>query len=374
MKIGIGARRAVEGRLAELFGAAAAAAAANNAASPQMAKSLAYVDVSFKAFLLGYGASRIAAGEMTPGRWFAFWSATQAVTPLIPQLAASVFSYFTALPALAILLSVLQLRTVAPPPDDEAEDLAQPPQPAAAGGAVVLHGVGFAYAANPDAAILACCCCRFDPGAKVAVMGRSGCGKSTLLKLLGRVYSPTVGVITVGGVGLNELDLASLIASVDQEAITHSTQPTRCNPLAQRNKSRPARGLQTIDAAADLAGASVRPVDIRKHPGVAPRRVGRRGVRGGGRGGGGPEPGPARRGDAGGQARPPPERRAAAAGGPGTRSAERRPDSDSGRAGQQPGPGDGGGAGRLRGAPDPPGRRPCDGVFLVPQPRLLQGV
>jgi ATP-binding cassette subfamily B protein len=45
-----------------------------------------------------------------------------------------------------------------------------------------------------------------EPGEKLALCGDNGAGKSTLVKLLLRLYEPTSGTITYGGVDLRELD------------------------------------------------------------------------------------------------------------------------------------------------------------------------
>lgn len=51
---------------------------------------------------------------------------------------------------------------------------------------------------------------RLEPGRITAIVGENGAGKSTLIKLLCRFYDPTGGAVTLDGVDLRELDLASL--------------------------------------------------------------------------------------------------------------------------------------------------------------------
>lgn len=48
---------------------------------------LAWLDILYKAFMLGYGASEIMAGHLSVGVWFTYWSAATSVTPLIPVMA-----------------------------------------------------------------------------------------------------------------------------------------------------------------------------------------------------------------------------------------------------------------------------------------------
>jgi ATP-binding cassette subfamily B protein len=52
------------------------------------------------------------------------------------------------------------------------------------------------------------------PGQKVALVGISGAGKSTLIKLLFRQYDPISGVISIDGLNIKNLTLASLRAAL----------------------------------------------------------------------------------------------------------------------------------------------------------------
>lgn len=61
---------------------------------------------------------------------------------------------------------------------------------------------------------------RIPAGALVAVVGENGTGKSTLLSLLLRLHRPSEGVVRIGGVDINELQLSSYrrqIAYVPQD-------------------------------------------------------------------------------------------------------------------------------------------------------------
>jgi len=58
------------------------------------------------------------------------------------------------------------------------------------------------------------------PGERLAVVGPSGAGKSTIGRLLAGIHGPRTGAVTVGGVGLVDLDLDRLrkeVALVTQE-------------------------------------------------------------------------------------------------------------------------------------------------------------
>lgn len=59
-----------------------------------------------------------------------------------------------------------------------------------------------------------------QPGERIAMVGPSGAGKSTLGRLVAGIHPPRTGSVTVGGVGMTELDLADLrrqVALVTQE-------------------------------------------------------------------------------------------------------------------------------------------------------------
>ena len=52
------------------------------------------------------------------------------------------------------------------------------------------------------------------PGEKIAIIGVNGSGKTTLIKLLGRIYDPTEGNITINGKDLKDIDLDDWQASL----------------------------------------------------------------------------------------------------------------------------------------------------------------
>lgn len=72
-----------------------------------------------------------------------------------------------------------------------------------------FDGVGFRYPGRERWAVRGISL-RLRPGECVALVGENGAGKTTLTKLLGRLYDPTEGRITLDGVDLREYDLASL--------------------------------------------------------------------------------------------------------------------------------------------------------------------
>jgi ATP-binding cassette subfamily B protein len=103
---------------------------------------------------------------------------------------------------------------------DTAVDVADPDQPVAlpTEGEVLVEGVTFAYAGN--APVLRDVDLRVAPGERLALVGPTGAGKSTLAKLVARMYDPTEGRVTFGGVDLRDValrDLRGRIVVVPQE-------------------------------------------------------------------------------------------------------------------------------------------------------------
>jgi ATP-binding cassette subfamily C protein LapB len=84
-------------------------------------------------------------------------------------------------------------------------------------GRLALHGVGFAYPAvdgQAGPAVLHNLNLRFEPGERVAILGRIGSGKSTVLRLLAGLYLPTEGRVEVDGLDLRQIDPADYRAKV----------------------------------------------------------------------------------------------------------------------------------------------------------------
>lgn len=76
---------------------------------------------------------------------------------------------------------------------------------AALRGVVRFEGVSFRYS-DDGPWVLEDLDLELAPGGSTAIVGLNGAGKTTLVKLLARLYDPTRGRITVGGVDLREVD------------------------------------------------------------------------------------------------------------------------------------------------------------------------
>ena len=85
-------------------------------------------------------------------------------------------------------------------------------------GELRVEGLSFAYGSGP--AVLEGVDLVLPEGEKLALVGPTGAGKSTLAKLMARLYDPTAGRVTFGGVDLRDAQLHSLrtrITVVPQE-------------------------------------------------------------------------------------------------------------------------------------------------------------
>ncbi len=78
-----------------------------------------------------------------------------------------------------------------------------------ASGALVVDGIGFRYPETVTP-VLSDVSITVADGERLALVGPTGAGKSTLAKLMARLYDPTSGTITFGGVDLRDATLASL--------------------------------------------------------------------------------------------------------------------------------------------------------------------
>ncbi|CAK9780046.1 multidrug efflux pump [Cutaneotrichosporon oleaginosum] len=92
--------------------------------------------------------------------------------------------------------------------------------PAAVGGEIRFNNVTFRYPSRPDVRVLKELSFEIPSGKYVALVGPSGCGKSTTVQLIERFYDPLSGSITLDGVDIRNLNVASYrsaIALVSQE-------------------------------------------------------------------------------------------------------------------------------------------------------------
>ncbi len=73
-------------------------------------------------------------------------------------------------------------------------------------GEIEFKSVSFHYPTRPDMPVLSSLSFRLVPGQAVALVGTSGSGKTTVASLLGRLYDPVSGEISVDGTAVSQLE------------------------------------------------------------------------------------------------------------------------------------------------------------------------
>ena len=183
------------------------------------------------ALVYGLGGLMAVAGELTTGTLVAMAALLSRLYAPLTALSNVRVDIMTALVSFERIFEVLDL----PPLVREADDPTDIPQGAVG---VRLEGVSFAYPAADEVSIasleqrpeaetldghlvLRDIDVEVPPGAMVALVGPSGAGKTTLTALVARLYDPTEGSVSIGGVDLREASTASLrrtVGVVTQEA------------------------------------------------------------------------------------------------------------------------------------------------------------
>ena len=183
-------------------------------------------------------------GEITVGTLIVFTTYISQLLFPIRQLGRTLSDTGKSLTAMERILEILDA-----PAEPEEPDALRPPLD----GDIVFDHVSFAY---PDdgVPVLRDISCVIPAGATVAVLGATGSGKSTMLCLLQRLYEPTGGRITIGGVDIRRIDrswLRSHVGLILQEPFLYS-RTIRENVgivLAEPEEQR-------IQQAADMASAT----------------------------------------------------------------------------------------------------------------------
>lgn len=195
------------------------------------------------ASVVWYGGSSVIAGTRTPGDFFAFMTAMFLMYQPFKSLTRT---YTTLQQGLAGAERVFEIL-------DEAPSIADKPgAPAAApfAQAIEFHDVSFSYGAEP---VLSHVNLTIRAGEMVALVGMSGAGKSTLADLIPRFYDISSGRITLDGVDIRDLTLASLRSQIG--IVTQHTflfNDTVRNNIAYGD---PQRSMEDVAAAAKAAHA-----------------------------------------------------------------------------------------------------------------------
>lgn len=120
-------------------------------------------------------------------------------------------------------------------------------------GDIVFNHVSFAYP-DDNVPVLRDVSFTIPAGKTAAVLGGTGSGKSTMMYLLQRLYTPTSGKITIGGVDIQQIDRKYLRAHVGlilQEPFLYSKSIRENVGITA-----PEQEAERIEHAADIASAS----------------------------------------------------------------------------------------------------------------------
>jgi ATP-binding cassette subfamily B protein len=151
------------------------------------------------ALAIGIGGWLVNRGEISIGTVVAFVLLLALLFEPVQQLSQLYNTVQSSAAALDKLFIILDTR-----PDIEGGE-----QELARNGELVVDGVGFVYP-NTDAAVLRDVSITVGDGERLALVGPTGAGKSTVAKLMARLYDPTTGTISFGGVDLRKATLDSL--------------------------------------------------------------------------------------------------------------------------------------------------------------------
>jgi ATP-binding cassette subfamily B protein/subfamily B ATP-binding cassette protein MsbA len=161
--------------------------------------------------IVWYGGYLVIDGKAKVGDLFAFQIFAALLLQPVWAIVSSVSQTNKSMAALERVFEVLEMQADKP----DAPDAAEAPK---AVEEIRFENVGFEY--RPGTAVIRDFSLSVPGGSVVALVGASGAGKTTLTDLVARFYDPTAGAITLNGVDVRKLKLASyrsLLAVVQQE-------------------------------------------------------------------------------------------------------------------------------------------------------------
>jgi ABC transporter fused permease/ATP-binding protein len=162
--------------------------------------------------VMWYGASLVAAGQMSVGELISFVLYTTFIGGSIAGLG-DIYSQLQK--AIGSSERVLEIM-------DEAPEVESGATSDKFEGKIEFAGVSFRYPTRPEVEVLKDVSFQVLPGEKVALAGHSGAGKSTIIQLLLRFYETDKGSVLIDGRDVKEWDLKSLrskIGIVPQEVL-----------------------------------------------------------------------------------------------------------------------------------------------------------
>lgn len=189
--------------------------------------------------IVWYGGYLVLAGKTTTGTIFMFQIYAVLLIQPVWQLVSSVSQTQRSLAAMERVFDVLQL----PPDKPDAPDAVDAPRDIRQ---IRFEEVDFAY--RVDVPVIRQFNLEVRGGMTVALVGPSGAGKTTITDLVARFQDPTAGRITLNGIDLRKLRLASyrqLLAVVPQEVFLFDGTVRENIAYGRRGTTM----LQIIDAA-----------------------------------------------------------------------------------------------------------------------------
>ncbi len=181
------------------------------------------VEISWEVFvpaaaagLLWYGGMQVVQGRLTPGDLVMFLTYVTLLLGPLEVLANTATSLQTGLASLDRTLDLFEEA------DEFADTTArgtQKPSPSSVRGEICFDRVSFHYPLSARA-VLADVSFTAPAGTMVALVGHSGAGKTTLSNLVARFHDATEGRITLDGVDVRDIELASyrrLLGIVEQD-------------------------------------------------------------------------------------------------------------------------------------------------------------
>jgi subfamily B ATP-binding cassette protein MsbA len=163
--------------------------------------------------VMGYGAMRVQAGEISTGDVVVFFAYVTNLYSPMKALSRLSYSFNKASVGAERIAEVMGVRR-------EVTDRKGARWASGLEGRIEFHDVSFAYDAGQT--VLSHVTLAVAPGERVAIVGPSGAGKSTLVSLVPRLYDPTAGAVRIDGVDLRDYTVQSLrehISLVLQDAM-----------------------------------------------------------------------------------------------------------------------------------------------------------
>lgn len=164
------------------------------------------------ALIVWYGGLKVISGTYTAGTFFSFLTAVLLLYKPVKDLSKFNNAIQRGLAATDRIFDIIEKEPGIPEDPNSVEIETRPHR-------VAFHDVSFKY---DDEMVLQDVNLDVDPGKVLAIVGMSGGGKTSLVNLIPRFYDVSSGSITIDGVDIRRISLASLrrqIAIVTQEPI-----------------------------------------------------------------------------------------------------------------------------------------------------------